>query len=169
MTAGRGRFDTTTGLLSHAGANLATLALFLIMVTTTVDVVSRNFFDRSVPGIIESSEVILVAGAFLGLAYGQRTKSHVVTTVLIERVAPGPARVLRIIGLLLLALYIGFASAFSASRAYQSFVGGEVRFGLIEFPQWPARAAIAVGFFLLLLEILRDLSNTARGRASGEA
>ena len=70
-------------------------------------------------------------------------------------------------GLLAFALYAGWATVLSAGRAWDSFRGGEVRFGLIEIPQWPARLAIAIGFGLLFLEVLRDLRLTALGRSDG--
>lgn len=164
MTPDSSPADKALHALSHGSANIATLALFVIMLATTADVISRNFLDHSVPGVIEGSEVILVAGAFLGLAYGQRTKTHVATTVLIERLPSSLARALRAVGLLCLSGYIGLAAIVSAQRAAQSFSSGEVRFGLIEFPQWPARAAIAVGFFLLWLEVIRDLLKLIRAR-----
>lgn len=150
--------------LSQISANVATFALFLIMIMVTLDVAGRNFWNRSVPGIIESAEVILVIGAFLGLAYAQRTRSHVSTTFIIELMPRALARVVKTAGLAVLALYVAFAAAVSAGRAWSSFVAGEVRFGLIEIPQWPARAAIALGFSLLLLEVLRNLWRVAAGR-----
>lgn len=155
--------------LSQISANVATFALFLIMGTATLDVVSRNLLARSVPGIIESAEVILVIGAFLGLAYAQRTRTHVSTTFIIKLMPRALARIVKAAGLAVLALYVGFAAAVSAGRAWSSFVGGEVRFGLIEIPQWPARLAIALGFGLLLLEIVRDLWRVVAGRDRGHA
>lgn len=162
QTAPAGSLDRAVHAVSHASSNCAAIALFLIMLMTTVDVVSRNLLDRSVPGLIESSEVMLVIGAFLGLAYGQRSNCHVSTTLLIERLPPRAARVLKLLGLFVVTLYIGFAAVLSALRAWQSFKAGEVRFGLIELVQWPARAAIAIGFALLCAEIVLEIAKTLR-------
>ena len=142
---------------SKAGANLATLAIVLIMIVTVVDVVTRGISARSVPGMIESAEIILVAAAFLGLGYAQRMKAHVSTSIFMDALPPAMAHILRRAGLLVVVVYATSATFVSARRAWDAFQGGEVRFGLIEIPQWPARAAIAIGFALLLIELLREL------------
>ena len=85
-------------------------------------------------------------------------------TFITERLPAAIARWLRAAGLLAFALYAGWATVLSAARAWDSFQSGEVRFGLIEIPQWPARLAIAIGFGLLFLEVLRDLHGAALGR-----
>lgn len=167
-----GRFAAVTGLLSLAGANTGTFALFLIMITVVVDVLGRRLSDRSVPGMLESAEVILVLGAFFGLAYAQRTKGHVATSLVVELLPRRAAQWLQSFGLAVLTLYVGCAAALSGARAWDSFKAGEVRFGLIEIPQWPARAAIAAGFALLFLEVLRDLrqavlAHRSPGRRTG--
>ena len=152
-----GPADRRSSLLSKTGANIATVALFLIMVTTVVDVLSRSLFGRSVPGMIESAEVILVAGAFLGLGYAQRIRAHVSTSFFVDAIPRRAARFIKRTGLLILAFYVGWAAIVCVGRAWDAFQGGEVRFGLIQIPQWPARAAIAIGFALLFIEVLRDL------------
>ena len=154
--------EKVTAHLSRVGANLGTCALLLIMSAATVDVLSRNLFRKSVPGIIESAEVILVIGVFLGMAYAQRLKAHVATSLIIDRFPAPAARVLRAAGLLAVIVYAAIAAWMTGTRACQSFTTGEVRFGLIEIPQWPARAAISIGFGLLVLELLRDFRATWR-------
>lgn len=162
-TGTRSLLDRVTFWTSRAGAGVATCALFLIMATATLDVVSRNMMGRSVPGVIESAEVILVIGVFLGMAYAQRMKAHVSTSIIVELFPAAIGRWLRVIGLVIVIAYIATATWVTSVRAWQSFASGEVRFGLIEIPQWPARAALALGFALLQLELLRDLVHINRG------
>jgi len=162
-----GAFGRLSGALSRTGAGFATCALFLIMATATLDVASRNLRGQSIPGVLESAEVILVIGVFLGLAYAQRLKAHVATSLIVDRFPPLVSRVMRATGLLAVITYVATATWMTGDRAWQSFVTGEVRFGLIEIPQWPARAAIAIGFLLLLFELLRDLVRLLQGRLHG--
>lgn len=161
--------DRMTLSLSRFGANVATCALFIIMVSATLDVASRNLGGRSLPGVVESAEITLVIGAFLGLAYAQRTKAHVATSIITDLFPAPLAWFMRVVGLFIVAFYIGVATWVSTGRAFASFQSGEVRFGLIEIPQWPARAAISLGFALLLLEVLRDISRTVRGQVESDA
>ncbi|HTV71228.1 MAG TPA: TRAP transporter small permease [Rhizobiaceae bacterium] len=153
-----------THRLSRLGAHVGTCALFLIMSTATLDVVSRNFFGKSIPGILESAEVILVIGVFLGMAYAQRLKAHVSTSLIVELFPENFGRFMRATGLLVVIIYVALATWKTGERAWHSFLTGEMRFGLIEIPQWPARAAIAIGFALLLLELIRDLRRILRGK-----
>jgi TRAP-type C4-dicarboxylate transport system permease small subunit len=153
-----------THWLSRAGAGIATCALFLIMLTTCLDVASRNMFGKSIPGVLESGEVILVIGVFLGMAYAQRLKAHVATSLIVDRFSAPVARVMRAAGLAVVIVYVAVAAWMTGVRAWHSFLSGEVRFGLIEIPQWPARAAIAIGFALLTLELVRDFIRVLRGK-----
>lgn len=156
-TRKEGLLDAAARNASKAGANVATLAIFLIMIVTVIDVATRGVSARSVPGMIESAEIILVAAAFLGLGYAQRMKVHVSTSFFIQALPPSVARILRRAGLGVVLVYVAGATVVSARRAWAAFQGGEVRFGLIEIPQWPARAAIAIGFALLLIEVVREM------------
>ncbi len=156
-TGKKGLIDATARNASKVGANLATVAIFLIMIVTVIDVVTRGVSARSVPGMIESAEIILVAAAFLGLGYAQRMKAHVSTSFFMDALPASVARILRRAGLGVVFVYVAGATVVSARRAWAAFQGGEVRFGLIEIPQWPVRAAIAIGFALLLVELLREM------------
>lgn len=64
-------FDTAAGLL-------AGLALFVIMMLTFVDVVGRKFFDNSVVGSLELTELLMVVVIFAGMPLVSRRGEHVV-------------------------------------------------------------------------------------------
>ena len=131
---------------SKMGATLATLAIVLIMTVTVIDVITRSVSDRSVPGMIETAEIILVTAAFLGLGFAQRMKTHVSTSVFIDALPSSASRYLRQAGTIVLALYAAGAAAISAQRAWFAFRGGEVAF--------------------LLVEVLRDLRRSPRAQTN---
>lgn len=164
----RAWLSIATGCVSRLLAGAGSIALFAIMAMTAADVLNRALRGTSIPGVIESSEVMLVFGAFLGLAYAQRAKTHVSTNILIERLPARLATVFRVLGLVILAAFVGWAAYLSGLRALDSFRTGEARFGLIEIVQWPARAAIALGFGALTAEVVRDLFVLFWGRSRDE-
>jgi hypothetical protein len=45
-------------------------------------------------------------------------------------------------------------------RAWGSYLTGEYREGLIKFPIWPARWALAIGILILCLQLARDFYST---------
>ena len=133
MSAAPTPSTTKAGLLgaaernaSKAGANLASLAIVLIMIVTVVDVVTRGVSARSVPGMIESAEIILVAAAVLGLGYAQRMKAHVSTSIFMDALPPAMAHILRRAGLLVVVVGGHAASASGETRGLEEIGGVDV-------------------------------------------
>ena len=48
-----------------------------LMLITTADVISRSFFNKPIPGVLEMSEYMLSVIILLGAAYTQQVKGHV--------------------------------------------------------------------------------------------
>lgn len=145
------------GVLDHVGAHVGAAGIVLIMLGTTADVLRRSLEGRSVPGVIEGAEVILVIAVFLGLGLAQRDDIHVSTSLVVDRVPRRIGLILRVFGLLVLAAFLVWAVWASGRAALQSFTTNEFRFGMIRVPLWPGRTAIAIGWFLLLLEVVLDI------------
>lgn len=131
-----------------ATASLATLA---VMVAIVIDVVSRNITGKSVPGLLEMSESGLVAAVFLGLAYAGTTNSHVAVDLLTSHINQTVARVLIAIMWLAGIVVTGWFLVSSTNRAVDSFQRSESRTGLVDWPIWPARWIIVIGFAAFLI------------------
>ncbi|WP_413544154.1 TRAP transporter small permease [Citricoccus nitrophenolicus] len=143
---------------------LASLSTIAIMVAITVDVVVRNLGGRSVPGLLEMSESALVATVFLGLAYAGATNAHVAVDLLTAALRPAVARVL--IGIAWLgavAVSVWFVVA-TLQRALQSTAANELRQGLVDWPVWPARWLIVIGFAAFLLVAVINVVLIVRGQ-----
>ncbi len=127
-------------------AALASLSTIAIMIAITVDVVVRNLGGRSVPGLLEMSESALVATVFLGLAYTGATNAHVAVDLLTAALPKAVARILiGISWVVAVAVSIWFLVA-TFQRAIQSTESNELRQGLVDWPVWPARWLIVIGF-----------------------
>ena len=89
---------------------LAALALFSIMLLTFVDVVGRKFFDASVTGSLELTELLMVVVIFAALPLVSLQGEHVVFDSL-DRWVPGLLRRLQqaAVDVLVLALLLGLA------------------------------------------------------------
>lgn len=143
---------------------LASLSTIAIMVAITVDVVVRNLGGRSVPGLLEMSESALVATVFLGLAYAGATNAHVAVDLLTAALRPAVARVLiGIAWLVSVAVSVWFLIA-TFQRAVQSTATNELRQGLVDWPVWPARWLIVIGFAAFLLVAVINVVLIVRGQ-----
>lgn len=130
---------------------LASLATLIVMLAIAADVIFRNFTGRSVPGLLELSESGLVAAVFLGLAYAGTTDSHVSVDLLTSRINQTVARVLITAMWIASVLITTWFLISSVERAVQSVERNEARTGLINWPLWPSRWIIAIGFAAFLI------------------
>lgn len=123
-----------------------------LMVLTIVDIVLRKMSGQGVPGGIEYSEIFLVVGVFFALAAAQAEGFHVSTSVLTSRMPVTARRVSEAMGALLGGVIVAVMAYVATQAAWVSFTTGEYRFGLAEVAVWPARAAVALGLWLYLIE-----------------
>lgn len=77
--------------LEQFAAGLAALALFSIMALTLVDVLGRKLADRSLPGALELTELLMVVVIFAALPLVSAHQEHVVFDALDARL-PAAAR-----------------------------------------------------------------------------
>lgn len=130
---------------------LGSIATVAMMVATTLDVLSRNFVGRSVPGLLELTETLLVVTVFLGLSYAGATNAHVSVDLLTSRFPKRLARqVTGAMWVLGAAMTVWFIMA-TAQRASASLRMGEISTGLVDWPLWPARWVVVIGFAAFLL------------------
>ena len=136
------------------------LAIPLMLITTS-DVISRGFFNKPIPGTLELSEYMLSIIILLGAAYTQQVKGHVGVDFLTKRFSKRTQSNLEVFTTLASMLII-------AIMIWQGYVEGiheKTVSDMLRVPQWPFRLLVAVGGFMLLLELSIDLfSAVARVR-----
>lgn len=149
---------------SRVLAAVASLIVFALLLTTVADIVLRNTVEQPVPGVFEYSEVALVIIVFLGLPYTMQVGGHVAIDSLTSRL---PSRLRRSAEGLALAVTLPFVAWLTVAGvrvAVESIQSGEVRFGVVQAPMWPARVAVPIGSALLAAEIAIALGRLLRGR-----
>lgn len=150
--------------LARVLAVFAALSTVVLMVAIAIDVVARNVFNQSIPGMIELSETSLVFAVFLGLAVAGATNEHVRVTLLTDMLRPKIAQKIRLIAWVLSSLTLVWLTYVTVLRAIQAVSEGESRMGLMAWPLWPARLAIPVGLFALLLVAIVNVGRALKGR-----
>ncbi len=141
---------------------LAAAVIFILMLLVSADVTGRYVFSHPVAGTFEAGEVLLVFIVFLGLAYSQYNKGHIRIELLTSRL---PDRLKPLADMLTHAVgFAMFAVIFYETGRYslESFRIKEVAMGMVYVPVWPARFAVPIGCFLLLIQYAVDVRNDWR-------
>lgn len=167
MTHSRFRrgLDAVCRLFSWVSGGITLLIMFLVV----AEVVMRDFFDATLGGTLEVSEVLLVFLVFAGVAYAQQAGDHVSTDLVTARLPDRVAAVIRTVGLVVAAAVILWLAWASLERGLASMETGEARFGIRSVPIWPARLMVPVGALLLGLQCLMSAADAWRGGAEAEA
>lgn len=150
--------------LSILLAIISASSIVVLMLAIVTDVTVRTLRGSSVPGVLELAESCLVVAVFFGLAWAGMKGEHVSVSLIADRFGPGANRVFAIVawalstGFLAWLLYASVDKAISATRL------GESRFGLMEWPLYPWRWAIAIGVGAFLLVSAANLVRAVKGQ-----
>lgn len=147
-------WDGMLGYMSIA----AGLLIVLSIVVTTLDVASRAVTGKSVPGALESGELLMVGIVYLAVANTQRRNQHVAVSVVSDRLPPRVSKALFRGIMVVVAAVLAIAAWQTGVRSVESFNLGEYRYGLVNFPLWPARMLVTFGLAVLAIEVLRASS-----------
>jgi len=138
--------------VAFAGALIAGLALLWVMFAVTLDVVSRNFRGRSLFGVTDRVEAVLVLVVFLAIAYTQTRKEHVSVEAVVNRMGATPQKVLKVLALVVALLVAGYLAWALSKIAVRQYGIREVRIGIAAVPMWPSRIVAAVGAWMWALQ-----------------
>ncbi len=139
--------------------NVVGMSLILpLMFLTTGDVIGRKFF-KPIPGTFELSEYILATFILLGAAYTQQVKGHVGVNFLTSRFSP---RIQTICGIVV-TLFSLFIILIMVWQGLLEGLRERTVSDMLRIPQYPFRLLVALGGFLLWLELLIDLISAIRG------
>ena len=143
--------------LSHLMGAVAGIALIFLIISATLDVTYRALTGSNLfYGLLEYGEIALVTLAFLGAVQTHRAGGHV-SSSLVTGMMPLRARAaVRAIALVCVATLLCWAAYAASIATIQAFNAGEVRFGLVRIPMWPARGVVPVSLGLLACLYLRD-------------
>lgn len=136
---------------------------FILMMTllTVFDVMGRNFFLRPITGAFEISKYMLVFIVTLSIAYTQQLGRHIRVDLFANKL-PLHAR------LALDTIFTLLAVVLFSLVAWQGWEGGFAAIGLksasdlLHIPSYPFEFLIAVGAFLMFLELLLKLVSSIR-------
>lgn len=152
------RYSRVLDAVTNGMAVVAGSLLVFQVVSVTVDVTLRYFFDAPIRGVIAFNEWSLLYIAFLGAPWLQRRGGHISVDIFTELGGPRVRVVSTIFGTLLGILSCLVLIYFGSIVTYEKYAN-EIYdyFKLRSVPVWPVYLVIPVGSAIWLLQLLRDL------------
>lgn len=151
--------------LDQAGAFVAGIGVLVMMTVGAFDVVLTHFFNRPIPGAFEITEAMMVGSIFLAVAMAQRERKHIRVEFLVDRLPPRGRACFDLLAHLLSGFVFTLIAWYGWRAGIKSFNLGEFSSGLLKFPVWPARLALAVGSSLMVVQCLIDIGSELRKAA----
>lgn len=151
-------------LLGYLGA----IALFIMMMLTTVDVIGRYLFNTPITGAFEVTEFLVLILIFSFLCNAQSHKDHVSVDLLFQRFPKKIRHITNIfnhiacLGLTILIVWMSFMKALELKEF------GEASPNLV-IPTYPFVFFLVVGCSVLGLEYLRDIIEIVSGKKEDKA
>jgi TRAP-type C4-dicarboxylate transport system permease small subunit len=144
-------------------ALLSGIAMLLMMLAGTLDIIGTNLFALPVPAAFEFVATMMVVVVFFAISLAQSRRAHIRVEVLYN-LMPRPLQYLAdVLQYLLNAFLYGLIAYFGWRAGMLSFAQGEYASGIINFPIWPARFALCFGASLMTVQCLYDLISHLAG------
>jgi TRAP-type C4-dicarboxylate transport system permease small subunit len=161
------RIHRKMGWLSNNLTHLGSIALFAMMMLTTVDVVGRYFFNKPVLGAFELTEFLVLILIFSFLAPSQAKKSHVAVDLVFEHLPKRLRDIVDILNHLLCLVFMSLIAYRGYVRAFEIKEFGEAtsNLGIIKYP---FAFFVVFGCAALSIEYLRDLIRLLTAKQKGD-
>lgn len=143
--------------LDRLALALASASVLVMTVLGGLDVLGTALLNRPIPTTYEATETLMVLVVFLSLAHLQRTRSHIAIDLVVARMGPGSRRAMGLVADALAACFFGLVAWQGWELAWSSFSVGEYAAGLVPFPLYPSKFALALGATLASVEALYGL------------
>lgn len=137
-------------MLSRSAAWLAAAALLLMALVGVTDILMVTLFGAALPGAVELSESLLTACVFLPMAWTQRHGGQVSMGFLRARLGQRGRPFLDLFTNGCTLFFFGILAWQGWVFAWRSLIRKEYAAGLIAFPLFPGKIALALGLSLFV-------------------
>ena len=143
--------------LSQAACALGAILLAATGVMLTYEVVARYFFIRPTIWAAELSQLCLIWGCLLAMAYLLTLRRHITVNAITTLLPPAAQKLCAAIALLIVIVFSAIVAFWGFDIFFDSFMRGRTTGSLLNLPVWIAEASVPVGFGLLALQGIVEL------------
>ncbi|MEW6667314.1 MAG: TRAP transporter small permease [Thermodesulfobacteriota bacterium] len=145
-----------------AGAVLAGIMVFFMMLSVCYDVVARYFFNAPTVWADEISSVFLLFTPFFVGAWLLKNDGHVKMDLILNYATPRTQRILGTLVSLIIALISILFVYYGVKITWQIYEMGYRTDSTLRLIKWPLIGVIPLGFFLILLQAVRNMVDRIR-------
>jgi len=155
------KLDRLARPLENVANFAAALAIFLLMVLGTAQILLRSVFNSPIAGYIDMVELSMAGMAFLGAAYCQRLGSHIRMEIIVERLRGRLLWGFEVFGTLVALFIIGVLIWYGWGHFTRSYELGDTTIDA-EFPVWPSKLLVPIAFSLWFVRVSIQLAGSVR-------
>ena len=131
----------------------------------TWEVLARYFFIRPTIWAAELSQLCLIWGCLLAMAWALEHRRHIAVDAVIARLPPRARQIADVAAMLFIAAFSIMVLWKGGGIFWDSFVRGRGSGTMLNLPAWVAELAVPAGFAMLFIQALVE---TARALAGHE-
>jgi TRAP-type C4-dicarboxylate transport system permease small subunit len=150
------------------GASIASVLFILAGAMLTYEVVARYFFTKPTRWAAELSQMCLIWGSLLAMAWLLKKRQHIQVDAVVRLLPGALARIIDRIVMLLVAIFSIVVCWYGFEIFYDSFSRGRTTGSLLNIPIWIVELAVPAGFALLALQALLETSRPSTEDSSVE-
>jgi TRAP-type C4-dicarboxylate transport system permease small subunit len=154
--------DRILHLLNTAALWIGGVAILAMTLLGGFDILSTLVLGQPIHTTHEATQTLMVLAVFMGLGMVHQNRSHISVDLGYHILPRIGKRLADLLILMLIAGFFGLLAWRGWQAAIRSWNIGEFTSGLVRFPVWPARFALATGASLAVLCCVLDLLRLRR-------
>lgn len=129
----------------------------------TFEVTARYLFVAPTIWAAELSQLCLIWGSLIAMPWLLGARRHIAVDALTDRLGDGGKRLCGTLSMMVVAGFSAVVAWKGAGIFYDSFERGRTTGSMLDLPTWVSELAVPVGFALLFLQALIEVSREVRG------
>lgn len=140
---------------------LAAIAIFVLMLLGTAQIILRSVFNSPIAGYIDLVELSMAGMAFLGVAYCQRLGSHIRMEIMVGRLRGRWLWGFEVFGTLVALFIVGVLMWYGWGHFMRAYMLGDSTIDA-EYPVWPSKLLVPIAFALWFIRLTIQLIGSLR-------
>ena len=129
----------------------------------TYEVTARYFFTRPTIWAAELSQLCLIWGTLLAMAWALQARRHITVNAVFNLLSPRAQRFAEGFAMMVIAIFSAVVIWKGVEIFWDSFVRGRTTGSMLDVPSWIAEFAVPVGFTLLFVQALIEIFHLISG------
>ena len=156
-----GAFERAITRIAGVSAAMFTVAGCML----TYEVVARYFFTKPTIWAAELSQLCLIWGCLLAMAWALSAKRHIAVDALVNRLSETARAWVQVAAMAIVAAFSAIVVWQGALIFWDSFERGRTTGSLLDLPQWIAELPVPLGFALLAVQAVIEMHKAMSGMA----